>query len=185
MERYQAELAHFRQRKNIGLAVSIVCYVLAFVMVGLGAALALGSRNVVHGEYLVQRYAPGADGSITLPADGTYAITSSDRELPACEVIDADGKQIPTTRTTTQGESGEMAVATFDATKGSQRVTCEGGNSGIVVFPAEQLGIVARGWFDLLLTALPFLFGGVALYLIGRLLPRRIAPESLRPMIPS
>lgn len=181
--RYEAQLARFRKRKTLAQAVGIACNVLAFLMIALGAALTLGSLNTVSGEYLADRYVPGADTSITLPESGTYAITA-DGDLPECTVVDLDGNQLPVTRTTTPGAEARP-IGTFEADKGGYRVTCEGGNEGVVVFATNQLDIVTHGWLGLMLTALPFIAVGVALYVVGRIAPGRIAPETLRPVVPS
>lgn len=182
--RYQADLAAFRNRKRTALVVAVVANVLAVVLLALGGALALGSLNRISGEYLAQRHAPGQDRSVTLPRDGGYAITSSERPLPECTVEDLDGTMLSVTRTTMPGDDS-TEIAVFDAKKGSYRITCEGGNAGIVAFAMDEIDVVTSGWRGLLLNALPFLLAGIGAFLAGRYLPRRIAPESMRPLIPS
>ncbi|NHB83930.1 hypothetical protein G7085_02600 [Tessaracoccus sp. HDW20] len=78
-----------------------------------------------------------------------------------------------------------LQVPAFDAVKGRYTVQCEGGNDGVVVFAMADMDVVANGWFSMFLRALPFIALGLLAYLAGRSLPKRIAPESLRPMIPS
>lgn len=184
MQRYRTELAAFRKRKRIALVVAIVANVLAMVLLALGVALALGSLNRISGEYLAQRYAPGRDHSVSLPHDGRYAITSSGRALPECTVTDPDGGDVAVTRTTMPGDD-TVPIAVFEAGKGAYLIACEGGNDSIVAFAMDEIDVVANGWRGLLLNALPFILAGLAAFLAGRFLPRRIAPESMRPLVPS
>ncbi len=180
--RYHRDLARFRKRKRIALIVSVACNVVAVALIALGVALVLGSLGSISGEYLADRHAPGESGSISLPRDGRYAITRGDEPVPPCTVTTLDGD--PVTVTTDVVPRTDETVQAFDATKGRYLVACDGGQEGIVVFDMAQMDLVANGWLFLTLRALPFIALGLVAFLLGRFLPRRMVPESLRPMIP-
>ncbi|NHB83929.1 hypothetical protein G7085_02595 [Tessaracoccus sp. HDW20] len=83
VRRYREELAVFRRRKRWALMVAIACHVVAVGLIALGAALVLGSQNTIAGHWLAQRHPPGASGSISLSADGRYAITRTNAPAPS------------------------------------------------------------------------------------------------------
>lgn len=185
-QRYQADIIRFRKRKRLALIISIVSLVASVTLIALGGALALGSFNRISGEYLAQRHAPGQDHSVSLPRGGAYAITSTDpgRDLPDCTVTDLAGTQLPVTRTVMPGDTSTQ-ILVFEATKGGHLISCDGGNAGIVAYAMDELDIVANGWRGLLLGALPFIGLGLACYFGGRVAAKRVAPEAMRPIIPS
>lgn len=177
-------MAHFRKRKTWALVTSIVSNVIAIILIALGGALALGSMTGFPGEYLANRYAPGKTGTITLPSDGEYAITRAKEAAPTCSVATADGTPVEVT-TRAFPEANGQSLQVFSASSGGHVVTCDGGQQGVVVFAVKDLGLVTNGWLSLLLTSLPFVAAGVGVFLLGKALPKRIAPESMRPLIPS
>lgn len=181
--RYHEDLAVFRRRKRLALAVGVVSTVLAILLIAFGVALALGAQNTISGKFLVQQHVPGPDGSISLPENGTYAIHSAERDLPECTVTDLDGARLTTTRSTAP-EAPDVPLAMFEAAKGGYTVHCEGGNDGVSVYSTDNLDTVFNGWRSLLLQAVPFVVAGLALLAVARFVPARIAPERLRPVIP-
>ncbi|WP_145952766.1 hypothetical protein [Tessaracoccus aquimaris] len=189
MHAYREQLAAFRKRKNWALVVGIVATVLAVASIALGGALALGQFNTQFlntrtGEWVAQRHVPGASGTVSLPDPGRYAITKPDGVAPACTVADMDGTAVPVAMEQLPEANGKT-LQVFDAEKATYTVTCEGGQSGVVVFAVDDLPMVVNGWVSELAKVAPFLILGVALLVVGRIVPRRIAPESMRPVIPS
>ena len=183
VQRYREDIARFRRRKGWALAVSIVCHVAAVVLIAMGAALVLGSQNTIAGHWLAERHPPGDDGSISLTEPGLYAITRTNEPAPTCAVSTTDG--LPVTLTQDNVPRSNVQVPVFEATQGGYTVLCEGGNDGVVVFAMDQMDVVANGWLAMFLRALPFIGLGLVAFFAGRILPRRIAPESMRPMIPN
>lgn len=183
--RYRAELAHFQARKRIAFIVRIVTTVLAVALLALGVALVASSFTTMANEYLAVRHVPGSDGSITIKTSGPYALTHTDGgQLPACGIVDADGEPVPVEAWIVDGNP-PLETWRFEAAPGQYTVTCEGGNEGLVAYAADSVEMLQRGYLGIALQAIPFILVGLALYWGGKVAAARIAPESLRPLIPS
>lgn len=180
---YQHALARFRRRRSIALVTSVVCTVASVLLVAMGAALLLGSMTTFPGAYVAQRHAPGESGSISISDPGRYVITKDEADVPTCTVSTVDGKAVAVT--TEKVPRSDRVVPAFDAAEGRYTVSCEGGQSRVVIFAESDLDLVVNGWASLIVRALPFIALGIAVFVVGRYATKRIAPESMRPMIPS
>lgn len=181
--RYHQEIARFARRRSIALFTGVACTVVSVLLVAMGAALLLGSMTSFPGAYVAQRHAPGTSGSISISEPGRYVITKDSGDVPSCSVTTADGQAVAMTKE--QVPRSELVLPAFDAVQGGYTVTCEGGQARVVVFAQSDLDLVFNGWASLMVRALPFIVLGVAVFLVGRFATGRIAPESMRPMIPS
>lgn len=183
VSQYHEDLARFRRRRSIALATGIACTVVSVLLVAMGASLLLGSMTSFPGAYIAQRHSPGEGGSITLQEPGRYVITKDKGEVPSCSVSAADGQAVSVGVESVP--HSDKVVPAFDANPGSYTVTCDGGQSRVVVFAQSDLDLVFNGWSSLMLRSLPFILLGIAFFVAGRYAARAIAPERLRPVIPS
>lgn len=184
--RYREDFARFAKRRRIAFLVRVATTVLAVGLIAMGVALVASSFTTIANEYLATRHVPGADGSISIATDGSYALAQTEGgELPSCSVVDADtGLPLDLEPWTLEGDP-PLRTWRFDATTGRYQVTCEGGNDGMVAYAADSVPMLQHGYLGIVLQALPFLLIGVGLFWGGKFAARRICPESMRPMIPS
>lgn len=183
---YREQLERFQKRRRQAFVVRVATTVVAIGLIALGAALVASSFTSMSNEYLAQRHVPGADGSISIQAAGSYALVQTTGEpLPSCGVVNAaDQSAVPLEAWKAPG-SPPLDTWRFDAAVGRYEVTCLGGNDGMVAYAAGSVDMLQRGYFGIVLQALPFLLVGLILFFGGKVVARRLAPESLRPLIPS
>lgn len=184
--RYREQLAVFNKRRRIAFVVRVATTALAVALLAMGVALVASSFTTISNEYLAKRHVPGVDGSISIATAGSYALAQTEGgALPACGIVNTQGDAVvPLTHWEAPGNP-PLDTWRFDAAEGRYLVTCEGGNDGVVVYAADSIDMLQRGYFGFILQAIPFLVLGVALYWGGKVAARRILPESLRPIIPS
>lgn len=167
-----------RRRRRRTFLIRVVTSVLSVSLVVFAAALIAGSLSFMPPEYLVNRYVPGGDSHITIKTAGDHVLLRTGSDVaPDCAVATDAGVPVAPYADVIKGQ----AVRVFTADEGGYSVSCAGGNSDVIVFPIEQMDMIAYGNWTMVLVGLPFGLLGVAIGVSGRLWARksRVPTEQL------
>ncbi|MDO5677476.1 MAG: hypothetical protein Q4G35_08230 [Propionibacteriaceae bacterium] len=182
-EQLVAQMRRWRKRRRIAFWVQVVTAFLTLALAAPATALLLGQINSMREDFIPQRHVPGADGSISIMAPGSYVLIRHEAELPdKCVVKGEDGYQLLTEpwRFGSQPEGLQ-----FYAEPGRYDVTCDGGQDGVVALNRTEYERSMGGPWRLANPAWPMYLGALVLFYGGRVAASRIAPESMRPLYPA
>lgn len=177
-------MRRWRRRRRVAFWVRVVTVFLALALAAPATALLLGQINSMREDYIPQRHVPGADGSISIAAAGTYVLIRHQEALPeGCTVTSQeDGYEL--LLTDWQYGSHPPGKA-FYAEPGRYDVICDGGQDGVVGLNRAEYERSLGGPWRLSNPAWPMYLGALVLFYGGRIAAARVAPESLRPLYPS
>ena len=140
-----------RRRRRRTFLIRVVTSVLSVSLVVFAAALIAGSLSFMPPEYLVNRYVPGGDSHITIKTAGDHVLLRTGSDVAPDCAVATDAG---------------VPVAPY---------------ADVIVFPIEQMDMIAYGNWTMVLVGLPFGLLGVAIGVAGRLWARksRVPTEQL------
>lgn len=178
------QMRRWRGRRRIAFWVRVVTGLLALALALPATALLLGQINTMREDFIPQRHAPGATGSITISAPGTYVLVRHQEALTESCTVTAkeDGYELLLSNWNVGSHPpGKM----FYAEPGSYEVFCDGGQDGVVALNRAEYERSLGGPWRLDNPAWPMFIGALVLFYGGRMAAARIAPESMRPVYPA